>query len=165
MPHRPICHTGWRRDRVEMPQDGGTGGGPGKVCVVAQLRERDNLRRYRLTRGKERVGRVIGWREAGRKFSQTQLSSSWVEWLRGIDRSWVFCAQTDIWAIESKYRLSFYSGQSVFTAVEAQLSLGNNCPPFFSLSLPPSIYSYFASSPRLSLSNRSSAWSQSPFSF
>lgn len=118
-----------------MPQDGGTGGGLGKVCVVAQLRERDNLRRYRLTRGKERVGGVIGWREAGRKFSQTQLSSSWVEWLRGIDRSWVFCAQTDIWAIESKYRLSFYSGQSVFTAVEAQLSLGNNCPPFLSLSL------------------------------
>lgn len=39
---------------------GGRGGGAGKVCVVAQLCERGNLRRYRLTRGKERVGGVRG---------------------------------------------------------------------------------------------------------
>ena len=63
----------------------------GKVYVVAQLPERGKLRRYRLTRGKERVGGVMGWGRAGREFSQSQLFSNWVEWLRGIGRSWVFC--------------------------------------------------------------------------
>ncbi len=33
------------------------------------------------------------WGEAGREFSQSQLFSNWVEWLRGIGRSWVFCVQ------------------------------------------------------------------------
>lgn len=59
--HRPICHTGWRGNHVERLGGGGKLVCAGKVCVVAQLRERGKLRRYRLTRGKERVGGVMGW--------------------------------------------------------------------------------------------------------
>lgn len=69
------------------------GGRAGKVCVVAQLHERGKLRRYRLTRRKKGVEGVMGRGGAGREFSQSQLSSNWVEWLRGIGRSWVFCVQ------------------------------------------------------------------------
>lgn len=54
------------------------GGGAGKACVVAQLHERGKLRRYRLTRGKERVGGVMGWGEQG--VSSVKANCSPIEW-------------------------------------------------------------------------------------
>lgn len=115
-----------------------------KVCVVAQLHEWGKLRRYRLTRKKKRVEGVMGRGESGREFRQSQLSSNWVEWLRGIGRSWVFCvrAAETVERSELKSPLFFFSRESVFTAIQIQPPLSNHCPPFLSppLYLPTFIY-------------------------
>lgn len=50
----------------------------GKVCIVAQLHERGKLRRYRLTRRRERLGGVMGRGEEG--VSSVKANCSPIEW-------------------------------------------------------------------------------------
>lgn len=63
-----------------MQREGGRGPPvcAGKVCVVTQLDEQGKLRIYRLTRGKERVGGVMGWGEQG--VSSVKANCPPIEW-------------------------------------------------------------------------------------
>lgn len=124
----------------------------GKVYVVAQLHERGKLRRYRLTRGKERVGGVMGWGEQGA--SSVKANCSPIEWNDSeelVEVGSFVCMRLKHLSDRVEFPPFLYSLVSVFTAFQNQPPLSNHCPPFLSASLPPPIYLSLSPSPSVSV--------------
>lgn len=97
--------------------------------------------------GEREVRRGYGTGGGGREFSQSQLFSNWVEWLRGIGRSWVFCASGwNILAIQLKphvfivFSVCFYSYSDPASLEQSLSSLSLSLFTSFHLSISPSVF-------------------------